>query len=190
MYQQISSGINTNLSLDQVIQLAWFAQEIPAENIRNRIIGPDQIQFGKSPDGLDILKPIPDQIRISRDEVFAPAQSAGPLAYDGKNHLDLLIEEGARIKILNGTSVPGLASRTGEYLQSLGANVAAVGDADGNGYSNTSVYDYTGNPYALIYLAELFGMTKFNIHGRYDNPSDVDVTIILGANWANNNPMP
>ncbi|MBM3145785.1 MAG: LytR family transcriptional regulator [Chloroflexi bacterium] len=191
IYQHISGSINTNLALDQVIKLAWLAMDVDAANIKSGIIAPpDQVTFGRSPDGLEILKPIPDQIRILRDAIFTSAQSAGPLAYEGKGPLDLMIEEGARLKILNGTSVPGLANRTGDYLKSLGANVTVVGDADGNGYSNTSAYDYTGNPYTLIYLSELFGMTTFNIHGRYENPSDVDVTIILGENWANSNPMP
>lgn len=190
IYAQISSGINTNLTLDQVLQLAWFAQDISVENITNRIIGPDQIQFGKSPDGLDILKPIPNQIRTVRDDIFAPSQVAGPLAYPGRDTLSLMIEEGAGVKILNGTATAGLAGYTGDYLASLGVNVVAVGDADGTGYSNTSIYDYTGNPYALIYLKELFGLNNFRIHGRYDNESDVDVTIILGADWATNNPIP
>ncbi len=190
MYQQISSGINTNLTLDQVIQLAWLAVEIPAESITNRIIGPEQVQIGKSPDGLDILKPVPDQIRALRDEIFAQDNQIGPSAYDGKSTLDLMVEEGARIKILNGTTVGGLATRTAEYLQSLGANVVVTGDADATNYSNTNIYDYTGNPYALIYLSELFNLSSFKIHGRYDQASDVDVTIILGADWANSNPMP
>ncbi len=191
IYQHISNSINTNLTLDQVIKLARLALEIDTSNIKSGIIAPpNQVTLGRSPDGLEILKPIPDQIRILRDEIFAPAQLAGPLAYEGKETFDLFIEEGARIKLLNGTSTPGLASRTGEYLQSLGANVVTTGDADGNSYSNSSIYDYTGNPYALVYLSELFGMNQFNVHGRYDKESDVDVTIILGANWANNNPMP
>ena len=191
IYQHISNSINTNLTLDQAIKLAWLAMEVDTANIKSGIISPpNQVTFGRSPDGLEILNPIPDQIRLLRDEIFAPEQSAGPSAYEGKGTFELMMEEGASVKILNGSTVPGLAGRTGEYLQSLGANVAVVGDADGNGYSNTSIYDYTGNPYALIYFSELFGMTQFNIHGRYDNPSDVDVTIILGANWANNNPMP
>ena len=190
MYAQISSGINTNLALDQVLQLAWFAQEIPVENITNRIIGAQQIQMGKSADGLDILKPIPDLIRAVRDEVFAQGQTTGPLAYEGKDSLTLMKEEGAAVKILNGTTVPGLAGTTADYLRSLGLNVIAAGDADGSGYSNTSIYDYTGNPYALVYCSELFGLNTYRVHGRYDSESDSDVTIILGADWAGNNPMP
>jgi len=190
MYAQISSGINTNLSLDQVLQLAWLAQDIPIPSITNRIIGADQVQMGRSPNGLEILQPIPDQIRIVRDEVFAQEQNTGPLAYEGKDSLTLMKEEGASVKILNGTPVAGLAGRTGDFLASLGVNVVAVGDADGTGYSFTSVYDYSGKPYALVYFKELLGLNTFRIHGRYDQENDVDVTIILGADWANNNPMP
>jgi polyisoprenyl-teichoic acid--peptidoglycan teichoic acid transferase len=190
MYAQISSGINTNLSLDQVLQLAWLAQDIPVENITNRIIGANAVQMGRSPNGLEILQPIPDQIRIIRDEVFAQGQNTGPLAYEGMDALTLMKAEGASVKVLNGTPFAGLAGVTGDYLTSLGVNVVAVGDADGTGYDYTSVYDYRGKPYALSYFKELLGLNTFRIHGRYDQESDVDVTIILGADWANNNPMP
>ncbi len=191
IYQNISNSINTNLTLDQVVKLAWLAMDVELAHIKSGIIAPpNQVTLGRSPDGLEILKPIPDQIRILRDDIFAPAQAAGPLAYEGKGPFDLFIEEGARIKLLNGSTVPGLSTRTGKYLQGMGANVMVIGDADGSGYSNTSIYDYTGNPYSLIYLSQLFGINHFNIHGRYDDLSDVDVTVILGADWANNNPMP
>ncbi|MBT3389880.1 MAG: LCP family protein [Chloroflexi bacterium] len=190
MYQQLSSGINTNLTLDQVIQLAWLAQEIPTENIYNRVIGPDQVQFGKSPTGLDILKPIPDQIRVLRNEVFAQEKMSGPLDYGGKSTLDLIIAEGATVKVLNGTTVAGLATRTADYLQSLGVNVVATGDASAVDYSSSHVYDYKGKPHALVYFSELLGLSTYTIHGRYDQESDTDITVILGFDWANNNPMP
>ena len=107
-----------------------------------------------------------------------------------KGKVFVMKEEGASVKVLNGTPVGGLAGVTGDYLTSLGVNVVAVGDADGTGYDYTSVYDYSGKPYALRYFKELLGLNTFRIHGRYDQESDVDVTIILGADWANNNPMP
>ena len=33
LYNELSSGINTNLNLEQVIKLAWLAQQIPEEDI-------------------------------------------------------------------------------------------------------------------------------------------------------------
>jgi hypothetical protein len=33
-------------------------------------------------------------------------------------------------------------------------------------------------------------ITPLNIHFEYDPNSEVDVEVILGDDWANNNPMP
>jgi polyisoprenyl-teichoic acid--peptidoglycan teichoic acid transferase len=52
IYQELASGINTNMDLDQAIQLAWLAQQIPLENIQRGVISPpDQVILAKSPDG-------------------------------------------------------------------------------------------------------------------------------------------
>jgi anionic cell wall polymer biosynthesis LytR-Cps2A-Psr (LCP) family protein len=70
IFGQLSTGITTNLPLDQAIQLAVLAQQVPEENIKQGVIGSEHITFGKSPDGDDVLKPRPEQIRILRDEIF------------------------------------------------------------------------------------------------------------------------
>ena len=44
------------------------------------VIGPNEISFGKSPDGLDILVPYPDRIRLIRDQVFTTGGPVGPAA--------------------------------------------------------------------------------------------------------------
>jgi polyisoprenyl-teichoic acid--peptidoglycan teichoic acid transferase len=59
IYEDLSTGIRTNMSLNQLIQLAWKAREIPRENIQMRVIGSEYVTLEKSPDGLDILRPIP-----------------------------------------------------------------------------------------------------------------------------------
>jgi len=190
LYQEISSGINTNLSLDESLQLALLAQQIPEEDILRGIIGSEHISFGKSPDGLDVLKPRPDQIRLLRDQIFASSGAISPVAGVGADPLELIIAENARLYVLNGTLTPGLAGRTSEYLQSLGINVQAVGDASEKPYAYTNIYDHTGNPYAVAYLVEVMGISQFRIHSRYAPDSDVDVSIILGTEWEYNNPMP
>ena len=190
LYRELSSGINTNLSLDEALQLAWLAQQIPEENVLRGVIGSKQINFGKSPDGLDVLKPLPDQIRLLRDQIFAPAGAISPVAENDADPLELMIAENARLTVLNGTLTPGLAGRTSEYLQSLGIEVQAVGDASEKPYAYTNIYDHTGNPYAVAYLVELLEISQFRIQSRYMPDSDVDVSIIIGTDWEYNNPMP
>ena len=82
LYAEISSGINTNLTLDQVVQLAVLASQIKEENIKKGVIGPPlQIEFATNPaDGQAILIPVPDQIRTLRDEIFAIGGQSAPQA--------------------------------------------------------------------------------------------------------------
>jgi LCP family protein required for cell wall assembly len=191
LYGELSSGINSNLSFEEAFQLTWLASQIELENIKKGIIGAEHVNFGKSPDGLDVLKPLPDKIRLLRDEIFGINEgSDSPVLHQGKEKVELMAEEYANLSILNGTLTPGLAGQTQEYLQGLGANVTVVGDAENKGQPYTSIYDYTGNPYTVNYFVELMNISEFRIFFKYNPESEVDVTIILGDDWAYNNPMP
>jgi LCP family protein required for cell wall assembly len=191
LYAELSSGINTNMSFDEAFQLAWLASKIPLEDIKKGIIGTEQVNFGKSPDGLDVLKPLPDKIRLLRDEVFGiTAESSSPIANSGKEKVELMAEEGAKLSLLNGTLTPGLASTTEEFLKGLGANIFSVSDAESKPQPYTAIYDYTGNPYTVQYFVELMNISEYRIFFKYNPESEVDVTIILGDDWAAKNPMP
>jgi hypothetical protein len=96
--------------------------------------------------------------------------------------------EGASIVVANGTYIEGLASSTQAYLQSLGANVISTQNGDYTTY--TKIIDYTGNPYTVRYLSELMNVTRYSIIFQYDPNSQVDVLVIVGDDWAGNNPMP
>lgn len=189
LYQDLSAGINTNLSLEQVVQLAWLGIQVPEENIRRGVIGPpDQVLLAKSPDGDDVLKPITDQIRALRDDVIFAAEPLSPVA-NVLPLIELAQTEAARITVLNGSTTSGLAARTTEYLTGLGLNITVTGNAE-QIYATTTLYDYTGKPYTLRYLQEQMNVPANNIFSRYDPESETDLTIILGTDWAANNPMP
>lgn len=188
LYQQLSSGVHTNLSLDEIIRLAWLAQQIPAENIRRGAIGPDQVTFAWSPDGLDILQPDPDAIRNLRDEVFSDESSIGPVAVS-QNPQDLVTEENASLSVLNATTTVGLAAETSEYLLSKGLRVFVTGNANEVAYT-TAIIDYTGKPYTVQYLVDLMSIRSDRIYRSYSPDSEVDIAILVGEDWAQNNPMP
>lgn len=189
LYQELSAGVHTNLTLEQAIRLAWLAQQIPEENIKQGFIGPpDQVLLVKSPNGDDVLKPITDQIRKERDKVFFEDQYLSPAAAN-MTAIDLVKAEAPKLMVMNGTVTPGLAALTTEYLQSQGIPVATTGNAD-QVYANTAIFDYTGKIYTIKYLVELMQIQPTQIYSRYDPTSQVDVTVILGSDWAASNPMP
>lgn len=190
LYREVASGINTNLTFDQLVRLAWLGKDIPLESIHRGIIGPDQTEIGTSPEGLWILIPRMEAIRTVRDEVFSSDGPIAPIATStGEDINTLAIEEDASISIRNGTFVPGLAASTSNYLADADLNISDVGNADQT-YDETTVIDYTGKPYTLRVLAELMGIDSARILSSYDPESQYDVVILLGADWANNNPMP
>ena len=189
LYNEIAAGVKTNLNLEQVIKLAWLAQQVPDENIKRGVIAPpDQVLLVKSPDGDDVLKPIKDKIRAMRDEVIFSQDKISPAAAS-MSPVELVNAEAPRITVLNGTTTPGLAASTTEYLKSQGISVTETGNAD-QVYASTNLIDYSGKSYTLKYFVDLMKITTNNILSRYDPASPVDVVVILGEDWAANNPMP
>jgi len=186
IYDDLSTGIRTNMSLNQAVQLAWKAMEIPRENIEMVVIGPEYVTLEKSPDGLDILRPIPDKIRLLRDQVLSSGGVLSPVS--DEDILTLVAEESARITLLNGSYQGDLADVTAQWFQDQGVNVL------GTGYANpTSVSTVTMQgpvPYALRWISETFGMTSGQIRHDFLPNGEMDIILILGDDWASNNPMP
>jgi LCP family protein required for cell wall assembly len=188
IYEQISAGVHTNLTLEQAVQLAWLAQQIPQEDIKRGAIDAGHVNFGQSPDGDQVLKPRPEQIRILRDEIFTASGPVSPVM-ENAEPVDLMKSENASISILNGAATPGLATRTADYLAAQGATIVSTGDAP-EPYTATTIISYKGNPYTLGYLVDLMAISPQRIFNRYDPSSEVDFVIYLGYDWANTNSMP
>ncbi len=189
LYQEIASGIVTNLTLDQALKLAVLAQQIEVQNIRRGVIGPpEHVTFGISPEGLDILRPVPDKIRLLRDDIFTSDILSSPAAV-AEDPIELVIAENANISILNGTFTAGLAAQTTDYLEKLGIDIAVTDNA-AEAFNQTTIIDYTGNPYTVQFLVDLMEISPNRIFSRFDPASQVDVEVSLGDDWATNNPMP
>ncbi len=191
IYNDLASGIHTNLTFNQAMQLGWLVTSIPEESIRRGVIAPpDAVLLAKSPDGTqDILKPITDKIRELRDEVFGGSQAFLPTSAAGYSPAELVKAEGAKVVVSNAAGVEGLAAKTQEYLTTLEVNVVSSGNAS-QFPPTTRVVDYTGNPYTLKFLVDLMRISPNQIIYQYNPVSDVDVEVIIGPDWANNNPMP
>jgi len=193
LYNDVSSGIQTNMNLTQAIQLARLAITLDKRSIKQRVIPPDVVTEGVSPDGLSILVPIPDEIRMIRDQVFSTGGSASPIStIQGTKEVgdpaQLAQSEQARISIQNGTQNPGLAQTTGDFFRSQGLNIVEETNAD-QIYNTTTIIIYNGKPYTIKYLSELMDIPVSHIYNRYDPNAYADVVVILGSTWADNNPM-
>jgi LCP family protein required for cell wall assembly len=196
LYQQLKTGIKTNLidpnappdqlvkQLQQMISLGLLAMEIDPSTIQKGVIAPpEMVLLSTLPTGAEVLKPIPDQIRRLRDQIFTDTSAITP-SISVDDPLSAAILEGARIEVLNGAGIEGLAGQASQYLEGLGLNVVEVGNADRLDYAQTMIIDYTGNPYTRKYLMDLSNLTESQILSQRDPNSDIDLVLILGADWS------
>ena len=80
LYNEISAGVQTNMSLDQAIQLAYLVAQIPSENLHTYSPGYTVAVPFRNSDGIDVLQVMPDKLREVRDQMFASAGvAAAPL---------------------------------------------------------------------------------------------------------------
>jgi polyisoprenyl-teichoic acid--peptidoglycan teichoic acid transferase len=187
IYNDLSSGVHTNLTLGQIIQLAMSASQIPSNKIHYGLLGPDSSLNGTSPDGQAILIPLMEKVRSVRDKTFATSGPLGPSVVSS-DLTQLVKQEQAKVSIRNGSTKSGLADATANYFQSQGLNIIEKGND--NQTSASYVIDITGKPNTIAYLTRTMGLVPSQIrNSAYDPNSTVDVIVVLGNDWANHNPM-
>ncbi len=72
MWAEIQSGVQTGLTLDQILRLVWYAKDIPAENIRAGVIDERYTSFYTTPSGSSVLIPNRRAIGPLMVEIFGP----------------------------------------------------------------------------------------------------------------------
>lgn len=78
LYQEISSGVRTNMTLQQMVSLGWLAIQVPKDNIQQGVIAPpNMVGFYTTETGAEVLRPVHDQIREMRDRIFVETSAVG-----------------------------------------------------------------------------------------------------------------
>lgn len=189
LYNIFSAGIRTNISLDDAIKLAVLAKDISPENIKQGVIDNSMTVFENVTLGgqnASVIKPVPDKIRVLRDQVFTSGGPVGPIAQG--DPVTLMKADGARVRVTNNTYTAQLDTRTGNFLISQGMQVTELGASTGVS-DQTTVVIYSPKLYALRYLISMFGITNSNqIAFKPDPASAVDVEIRIGNDWVSKLP--
>ena len=171
------------MSLEDAIQLAVLARDIHVEEIKQGVIDTTMaIPTNTTINGVpaNVLRPVPDLIRILRDEIFVSGGPLSPLAQG--DTVTLMQSDLARIRIVNNTYSANLEQHTATFLNSQGMQVVEFGPPTGYA-SRTKAILYTSKLYALRYLKDLFGMESSQIVIQPDPASTVDIEIQLGEDW-------
>ncbi len=98
--------------------------------------------------------------------------------------------ENPSVMVLNGTTIPGLATIKANQLKSFGYNVTEVNDAPTKNYPKTILVDLRNGTkkYTRHYLEQRFNTTAVSsLPDSSINPGTADFVIILGQNESTSN---
>jgi len=163
--------------------LSVLAKDISPKNIKNAVIDDSMLAFDNVILGglnASIMKPLPDKIRVLRDQVFSTGGPASPIAQG--DTATLMQADGARVRVLNGTSTDQLSTQTQSYLLGQGVQVTEIGKT--KLASRTVIVLYAPKLYTLQFLRETFGVTSSTQLLIKPDPSEtVDIEVRLGKDW-------
>jgi hypothetical protein len=194
----MSSMVKTDISLDEMKDLALLAPQIDLANIKTVVIQKPMVYGYRREDGAAVQLPKWDLIRPVVEDLFRTPVAAAPLPTPTQpapptptptlapvqiEELQNLAQEGARIAIQNGTSEPNFAARVAAILIQQGFQVVEFGDADRTDYPNSVIVDYTGKELTLQRLIEIFQVTPENVRHSPNLRSQVDIRIIVGQDF-------
>ncbi|MCX6056145.1 MAG: LCP family protein [Chloroflexi bacterium] len=193
IYNDISAGVQTNMSLDQAVQLAYLIAQIPTANLNTFSPGYTVAEPLTNPEGIMVLRVMPDKLRAVRDQMFTAAGvAAAPIIAQqngaASDPLALAVQENAIIEILNGSNTADLAERAQAYLQSQGLTNITTGNVAGQ--ESTSILIHKPVVSTLSYFSSTFGVSNALITNQLDANNAVDITVILGNDVVTNNLIP
>jgi hypothetical protein len=170
--------VKTDLSLEQMIQLAKLATQIDPKNIKQATIDENMVVGYNTPTDppQNVLVPIRDKIRELRAEFFniIPTSPIGTVAAP--------TADAARIRVENGTQINGLAARTRDRLAAGGFNVVEIDSADRFDYTESQIISYQADTTVAAAVAQTLGLPASAIVTSTAS-STIDVKVILGSDY-------
>ena len=182
LYSALAGSYDTDLNLEEIVDLISLANEIEREDIQSDVIDADYImnEFTTA-DGAQVVLLDARAFRPLREQMF---YNPAPQPNSAIDPAVLAVDEAATIEVQNGSARVGIAQATADYLGENGFNVVSVGNADQFNYQATIIYDYAGRYYTTRWLAEYFDVQPARIIAMSDPNSPVDVRIIIGQDFS------
>jgi hypothetical protein len=181
IWESLRDSIKTDMTFDDLLQLARLAQDIP--NIQSAVLtlrkgSEGQLLTSKLESGEEVLVPISSEVFSLVVRLFDAGQG-GDIANPRAS------AEGAKIRVSNGSGVTGLAKTTADKMTASGFGVVEVGNAAAqSSYGKSEIHVFSGKFETARYLAEVLGMTDPMIVSRQNGPPGIDIELIIGKDLA------
>ncbi len=161
----LDGAVTTTLPIarpDVLLGLAWLGSGLRPDEIGQFRLSPETAPNYRE-EGADLVWE-PNDVRAVVDAFLTRPSEAN---------------EAARVQVLNGTGVDGLAGRATGEIERAGFTVIPAGDAPAADVPRTVVYDLTGKPRTSRRLTQLLGAQL--VQGAPAGvTTDADIVVVLG----------
>ncbi len=177
LWRTMAGSFQTDLPLDQVINLAYVGTQLKPQRILTRAIGSKQVQGWITPQGAAVLLPRQDRIKEQLDNFYAP-----------RDLEDLDKTEKVRLQILNGTQRSQVAQLAAAALRWEGYQVARTGGADRRDYARSQILVYNGDMESGMDIAKRLSVPDSAVQDltgteQPDPANPADIIVILGNDY-------
>jgi LCP family protein required for cell wall assembly len=178
LWLTMADSFQTDLPLEQVINLAYVGAQLEPQRIRSRSITYGQVQSWITPQGAAVLLPRPEQLRTLLDGFYAPLDTSS-LDEVGKTS----------VRVLNGSQRRQAEQLAAAALRWKGFKVVGTGQADRQDYARTDILVLDGDLAAGEQLAQQLGVPVSAVHELGDGQPQpdlnqpTDIQVILGSDY-------
>jgi polyisoprenyl-teichoic acid--peptidoglycan teichoic acid transferase len=177
LWRAMSTTFQTDMTLDQVINMAYLGVQLKPQRILSRAIGPSQVRSWVTPEGAAVLLPREVEIRTMLQNFYAPLDTS---------HLD--DSSKVRVRVVNGSQRKQAEALAASALSWEGYKVVSRGEADRRDHGQTVIQVYNGDLTVAANIARTLGTPTTAVQDmsgaeQPDPSKPVDIVVILGANY-------
>jgi LCP family protein required for cell wall assembly len=178
----LGDNVKTDFEISEVRRLYDIMKDIPSSNIQslslNDVDGESLLASYTAPGGQSALIPAAGLDDFSDIQAFINRQTSD----------NPVVQEGATVVVLNGTSSAGLAGKIKSQLSSQNINVKKAGDADNSSHATTTIIDNSKGkmPATRAALVKKFG-NHVTTQDPYAGMYEADFIVVLGSDQAAKN---
>jgi LCP family protein required for cell wall assembly len=187
IWDSLKDSIKTNMTFDEMAQIAAFAQSVPKENIQSSVIT-DKDGFlmpSTLKDGEQVFTPVYEKIHDLVVKLFNAGPGSSVVATESAATGSQTTTENAAILVSNGAGVDGMAKAAADKLRAQGFNIVDAKNADlPGGYGKSIIRVYTNKILTARALATALGLDGTVISTEGSGPPNVDIEVIVGKDLA------
>ncbi|HEY5441997.1 MAG TPA: LCP family protein [Candidatus Saccharimonadales bacterium] len=179
LFDTVGSNVKTDFKLSEVHRLYDLTKNIQGKDIQslslNQANGKNLLMSYQAPDGESALIPAAGRDDFSDIQTYIKQLiSSNPV-----------VQESAKVVVLNGTSTNGLATKVAHTLASNQISVSSVGDSPAPAQVTTTIIDKSGGkkPGTRALLVKLFG-NHVTTQNTYNLTYNADFIVIVGSDQA------